>query len=301
MSDTPPLTRAQRQAARSSSPRSRSRGSGNKGRGLIALVIVVVLLVPLVLGGIWLYKKIQPNTIAIETSAVTRAPDVTLLLPPGLNTTEIAKTVATLPGKSEAKFLEVVNSGTIRSRYQPPEVTSLDGFLFPDTYFIGATESEETIVRRLVDRFDEIADKIKLGTATEMTPYQTIIAASLIQEEAKLAEDAPLISAVIRNRLNDNMLLQIDATLCVVKGGCPPVPTDADKKIDSPYNTYLKVGLPPTPISSVTEASLVAAMNPSAVNYKYYVLSDANGKHAFAVTLAEHDRNVAAARAKGLL
>ncbi len=70
MSDTPPLTRAQRQAARSSSPRSRSRGRGKLGRGLISLAIVVVLLVPLVLGGIWLYKKIQPNSIPIETSSV---------------------------------------------------------------------------------------------------------------------------------------------------------------------------------------------------------------------------------------
>ena len=107
---------------------------------------------------------------------------------------------------------------------------------------------------------------------------------------------------MIRNRFRDNMPLQIDSTLCYAKpGGCPPVPTNADKAIDSPYNTYKVIGLPPTPISGVTEANLRAAINPANVTYKYYVISDANGKHAFANTLAEHEANVAAARKKGLL
>jgi UPF0755 protein len=83
--------------------------------------------------------------------------------------------------------------------------------------------------------------------------------------------------------------------------GCPPPPTNADKEIDSPYNTYTVAGLPPTPISSVTEASLVAALAPADVPYKYYVIADENGKHAFATTLEEHERNVAVAREKGLL
>ncbi len=292
-------TRSELQAAHSRSS-SRPRGD-RRGRTLLALLIVVVLLIPLAVGALWLYDKVRPGPSASDAPSATLAPDVTLLLPPGLSTAEIAARVGEIPGKDAAKFLAVVTSGTIRSRYQPADVTSLDGFLFPDTYFIGATESEESIVRRLVDRFDEIGDKINLGSAAKLTPYQTVIAASLIQKEAKLAEDAPLISAVIHNRLEDEMLLQIDATLCLIKGGCPPNPTNADKEIDSPYNTYKNFGLPPTPICSVTEASLLAAMNPSDVKYKFYVLSDASGKHAFAITLAEHDRNVAAARAKGLL
>jgi len=232
---------------------------------------------------------------------VAAVPDVKLFLPPGLTNTQIAERVGQIPGHTAAKFLEVVNSNTIRSKYQPPEVTSLEGLLFPDTYFIGAQESEEAIARRLVARFDEIGDKIGLGNAQALTPYETVVAASLIQTEAKLAEDAPLISAVIRNRIRDGMQLQIDSTLCYAKGGCPPSPSDADKAIDSPYNTYKIAGLPPTPIASVTEASLVAALNPSDVPYKFYVVSDASGKHAFATTLEEHNRNVAAARAKGLL
>ncbi len=239
----------------------------------------------------------------LEKGPIPQA-DLKLLLPPGLTLKAIADRVGQLPGHDAEQFLAVVNSGTIRSAYEAPDVNSLEGLLFPDTYFIGANESDDSIVHKLVARFDEIATKVGLSTSEAtngLTPYQTIVSASLIQTEAKLAEDAPLISAVVVNRLRQGMPLQIDSTLCYAKGGCPPLPTNADKKIDSPYNTYQNTGLPPTPISSVTEASLDAAAHPAAVPYLYYVVADKNGKHAFATTLQEHNRNVADARAKGLL
>jgi UPF0755 protein len=230
--------------------------------------------------------------------------DLTLLLPPGLTLNQIADRVGQLPGHNRDTFLQIANSGAIRSKYQPANVNSLEGFLFPDTYRIGGHEDDGEVVKKLVARFDEIADRVGLPASAGtngLTPYQTLVAGSLIQTEAKLAEDAPLISAVIRNRMRENMPLQIDSTLCFAKGGCPPAPTNADKTIDSPYNTYRIVGLPPTPIASVTEANLRAAINPAAATYKYYVLSDTNGKHKFANTLAEHEANVREARAKGLL
>jgi UPF0755 protein len=234
------------------------------------------------------------------------AKDLDLLLPPGLTVPQIAQRVGQLKGKSADKFLQVAQSGAVRSRYQPADQTSLEGFLFPDTYKIGATETEEHIAQRLVDRFDQIADKVGLANAQGLTPYQAVVAASLIEREAKVADDQPLISAVIRNRLAASQPLQIDATLCYARlettgSGCPPPPNASDKEINSSYNTYKVAGLPPTPIASVTEADLSAALNPADVPYKYYVIADANGKHAFATTLAEHERNVAAARAKGLL
>jgi len=243
------------------------------------------------------------NVLKVGPPAEPEA-SATLLIPPGLTVSQVADRVGQLPGHSRDMFLQVVNSGIVRSKYQPPAVNSLEGFLFPDTYYIGAHEDDGDVVKRLVARFDEIADRAGLAsssTTNGLTPYQTLVAASLIQTETKLPEDAPLISAVIRNRLRDNMQLQIDSTLCYAKGGCPPVPTNADKAIDSPYNTYKNFGLPPTPISGVTEANLRAAINPANAPYKYYVISDANGKHAFATTLAEHEANVAAARKKGLL
>jgi UPF0755 protein len=227
-------------------------------------------------------------------------PDLKLLLPPGLTVPQIADRVGKLEGKSRDRFLEVVASNAIRSKYQPGDVTSLEGLTWPDTYFIGANETESEILSKIVSQFDAKADALGLANAgaNGLTAYQTLVAASLIEAEAGSAADAPLISAVIVNRLKAGMPLQIDATLCFAKGGCPPVPTDADRKIDSPYNTYKVQGLPPTPIRTVSEVALKAALNPANVPYLYYV-SDKKGKTYYATTLAEHERNVAKARSVG--
>jgi UPF0755 protein len=226
-------------------------------------------------------------------------PDIKLLLPPGLTIAQIADRVGKLEGKSSQKFLDAVSSGTVRSTYEPAGTSSLEGLTWPDTYFIGANESEAQILKRIVDQFDAKANAIGLAAAGAanggMTPYQTVISASMIEAEAGSVDDAPLISAVIVNRLKAGTPLQIDATLCYAKGGCPPVPTDADRKIDSPYNTYKIAGLPPTPIRTVSEVALKAALNPASVPYLYYV-SDKHGKTYYATTLAEHERNVAKAR-----
>jgi UPF0755 protein len=229
-------------------------------------------------------------------------PDIKLLLPPGLSLQQIADRVGKVEGKSAERFMEAVQSNTIRSKYQPNEVTSLEGFTWPDTYFIGANETEAQILLKIVAQFDAKADEIGLGASGAanggMNAYQALVSASLIEAEAGTKDDAPLISAVIVNRLKDDMPLQIDATLCYAKGGCPPVPTDDDRKIDSPYNTYKNKGLPPGPIKTVSEVALRAALNPAPVPYKYYV-SDANGKTYYAVTLSEHEKNVAKARDAG--
>jgi UPF0755 protein len=229
-------------------------------------------------------------------------PDLELLLPPGLTLNQIADRVGKLKGKTAAHFLEAASSGLVRSRYQPPDVNSLEGLTWPDTYFVGANETEMQILQRIVSQFDAKADAIGLGgsgaTNGGQTPYQALITASLIEAEAGSKDDAPLISAVIVNRLKDKMPLQIDATLCYAKGGCPPVPTDADRKLDSPYNTYKIAALPPTPIRTVSEVALRASLNPAAESYLYYV-SDSHGKTYYANTLPEHEKNVAKARAAG--
>ena len=108
--------------------------------------------------------------------------------------------------------------------------------------------------------------------------------ASLVQAEAGGSADAPKIAAVILNRYRQGTPLQIDATLCYSKGGCPPLPSNADKAIDSPYNTYKVTGLPPTPIMTVTEPALQAALHPAAVPYLFYVTGK-DGVTYFATTL----------------
>jgi len=228
--------------------------------------------------------------------------DLTLLLPPGLTLTQIADRVGKLEGKNAQRFLDVANSGTVRSRYQPEGSNSLEGLTWPDTYAIGANDTETQILQKIVDQFDAKADAVGApgsGPANGgQSPYQSVISASLIEAEAGSKDDGPLISSVIVNRLKQGIPLQIDATLCYAKGGCPPVPTDADRKIDSPYNTYRINGLPPTPIKTVSEVALRAALNPAPVPYLYYV-SDKNGKTYYATTLSEHERNVAKARNVG--
>ncbi|MGH8986681.1 MAG: endolytic transglycosylase MltG, partial [Acidimicrobiia bacterium] len=237
--------------------------------------------------------------------ASTPVGDLELTLPPGLTLEQIAARVGKLSGRDAATFLQLASSGVVRSRYQPPEVTSLEGLVSPDTYRIAKLEDETAILQRLVTQFDATADAAGIANAPTTigrTPYEAIVIASLIEREAGVEEDRPLISAVIANRLRDGELLQIDAAGCYGKGGCANEPlTNADKASDSPYNTYRFAGLVPTPISTSGEASLRAAVAPAAVPYKFYVLADESGRHAFAETYEEHQRNVAAAQEQGLL
>jgi UPF0755 protein len=232
-----------------------------------------------------------------------KAAQTELALPPGLRLDQIADRVGELPGHTREEFLAAAQSGVVRSRYQPADVTSLEGLVFPDTYFVTKEETDEQLLTRLVSAFDAQADALGIASANAsgLSPYQTIVAASLIEREAKLDEDRPLIAAVIRNRLLAGMPLQIDAAVCYAKGGCDKAPTKTDLEIDSPYNTYKVQGLPPTPISDVSAKSLAAAAHPADAPYLYYVLIDENGKHKFATTQEEHDRNVEEARQKGLL
>lgn len=226
-----------------------------------------------------------------------------VVLLPGLTLEQIAAKVGQVRHLTAAKFLAAAQSGVVRSKYEPPGVSSLEGLTSPDTYFVDEKDDETAVLRRIVARFDQQADAAGLATQspTGLSAYQTVIAASLIQTEAGVDEDRPLIAAVIINRLRDGTMLQIDSTLCFVKGGCSEPLTNADKQLASPYNTYLVKGLPPTPIATVSTASLKAALAPANVPYRFYVIADRSGKHAFAITYEEHLQNVAAARAKGLL
>jgi UPF0755 protein len=231
----------------------------------------------------------------LQGDPAEQIPDQKLLLPPGLTLDKIAARIGTLKNKSADRFLEVANQGTIRSKFEPDAVSSLEGLTWPDTYNIGATETETQILQKIVDQFDKRAAAAGLG-GPEADPYDALRIASMVQTEAGTNDDMPLIAAVLWNRIHKNMPLQVDATLCYAKHGCPPLPTDADKKIDSPYNTYKVLGLPPTPIATVSQNAIQAALHPAAVDYLYYV-SDKNGKTYYASTLAEQEKNIARARA----
>jgi len=227
-----------------------------------------------------------------------------LPVPEGLTLADIADRVGRLPGRDRAKFLDVARSGAVRSRWQPPGVTSLEGLLFPDTYLVTDKEEDAAILTRLRDRFDQVASELHLADRplpAGLSPYQVIVAASLVEAEAKVPEDRPLIAAVIANRLRAGMRLQIDATVLYALGEHKTRVLYSDLEVNSPYNTYKVDGLPPTPIAAPGKASLQAVLEPAKEDYLYYVLFEKNGKHAFATTPDEFERLKAEAQRKGVL
>ena len=244
------------------------------------------------------YELRQDMGVRAAADALAAGPSASLtdqmrlLVPPGLSMSQIADRVGQLAGHTRDGFLAVAGSGVVRSKYQPAGVTSLEGLTWPDTYFVAESQSDEDILRTLVRAFDAHADAAGLGAPNSagLTPYQVVITASLAQGESAAA-DYTTVAGVIVNRLRRGMPLQIDATLCYAKGGCPPVPTNADKQIDSPYNTYRVTGLPPTPILTVTEEALRAAAAPASHDYLFYV-TGTDGVTRFSSTLAGHNENI---------
>lgn len=223
----------------------------------------------------------------------------TLALPPGLTFAEVAARIGALPGRNATRVTALATSGRVRSKFEPAGTNSLEGLTWPDSYAIEDHETEADILRTIVGTFDRRATAAGLPASSD--PYRTVIVASLIQREAGVDDDRPLIAAVVENRLKKDMPLQIDATVLYARGGGTGPLTDADFARVSPYNTYKVNGLPPTPISTVGLASLTAALHPADVPYLYYVLTDTNGKHAFATTYAQHQANIADARRRGVI
>jgi UPF0755 protein len=236
-----------------------------------------------------------------------RGPEVRrdrITIPEGLTLEQIAARVGRLPGRSEESFRQAAASGQVRSRFQPEGSTNLEGLLYPDTYFVTDEDDELDILKRLVARFDEVAAELGYEGAQQAvgrSPYETAIVASMVEREAKVAEDRGKIARVIDNRLQGDMLLQIDATLIYGLGGGRERLLNRDLESDSPYNTYRLKGLPPTPIASPGRAALQAAIAPEPGPWLYYVLADEEGRHAFAVTGEEFERFRRQAQQKGLL
>lgn len=244
------------------------------------------------------------DIVDILTAAPKAQESLRLTVPEGLTLLQMAEVVGRLPGRSAARFLEAAASPTIRSRYQPPGTSSLEGLALPETYSIGPRETEADILRRMVAAFDDLANELDIGAASArlgVTPYQAMVVASLVEREARVAEDRGPIARVIYNRLGRKMPLQIDATVQFALGTTKPRLLYRDLEIDSPYNTYKIAGLPPGPIAAPGEASLRAALDPPVVPWIYYVLADADGRHAFAETGAQFERFRAEAERKGLL
>ena len=225
-------------------------------------------------------------------------------IPEGSSLRQIAALVGKVRGLSADRFLAVAQSGTIRSKFEPPGSTSLEGLVFPDTYFVEKEDDETKLLNHMVAAFDDVAATAGVGDAPAragVTPYEAIVVASLVEKEAKVDEDRPMIARVIYNRMAKNMKLGVDATVEYALGTHKTQLSNADLAVDSPYNTRKFAGLPPTPIAAAGRKSLDAALNPAPGSWLYYVLADASGRHAFATTDAEFEQLRRQAQQKGLL
>lgn len=161
--------------------------------------------------------------------------------------------------------------------------SSLEGYLFPKTYRIDEDTTADEFLNLLLAQFEKETSSLDWSgaEARNLTVHEVVTLASLIEKEARISEERPLIAAVIYNRLQRGMLLQIDATVQYVLPTKKTRLTEDDLKIASPYNTYLQPGLPPGPICNPGLACLKAALNPAEVDYLYYVLTDSDGRHTF--------------------
>ncbi|HEX2149495.1 MAG TPA: endolytic transglycosylase MltG [Actinomycetota bacterium] len=219
---------------------------------------------------------------------------VRLTIPEGLNVEQTAVVVGEKTHISAADFLAAAVPATARPTILPPNSNTLEGFFYPTTYFVEEKETAQTLVARMVAEFHKATEDSDLGATndTGRTPYEILVIASLIEEEAKSAEERDDISAVIHNRLKANMALGIDATIqyAVKKYEGQPL-TVSDLAIDSPFNSRTRVGLPPNPIASPRKASIEAALNPADSDAIYYVLSGDCVHHVFT---ADYNRFLAA-------
>ena len=268
------------------------------------------------------YYQIKPHdTMGNVLSRLRTPPEQTytkVTFPEGFTLADMGKRLnSRVPKLSADSFFAVTTNGTVSSQLAPG-TTNLEGLLFPDTYQVSNSETEAAVAKRMAAQMERVGRQVNIQDAQAkfgLTPYQLLTVASIIEKEAKSAADRPLIARVIYNRLAAGIPLQIDATLLYNQ----PVGSKIGplRDVDTPYNTYMHTGLPPTPIANPGKASIVAAMNPAdnpnpsaeickglpkgqACQYMFYVLHDKTN-HIFAVTQAQQDANVAYAQANGLL
>ena len=226
---------------------------------------------------------------------------VSVTIPPGFTVLQIADRLAALNICSKSAFLKEVQSGTFDAPFlaklphNPAIKYRLEGYLFPDTYQFIRGESAHTVVQEMLNDFAEHVNGSVLQQMQKagLTLPQAITEASLVEKEAKVNQERPIIASVIQNRLHRHMKLQIDATLEYILGH-KDVLTVKDTEVNDPYNTYLYPGLPPGPIASPGMASILAVIHPAHTPYLYYVAkNDGTGEHYFATTYAEQLHNEA--------
>lgn len=213
----------------------------------------------------------------------------------GSNIYDIAKTLERKGIIKEKIFLDVAMDKQFIKALTGLDVESMEGMLYPDTYFFSKNIIARNIIRKMYENFkknlpENFADRVK---KYGLSFYEGIILASIIQKESHYIDEYPIIASVFYNRLKRNMKLQADPTVIygiykIFDGNLTKLHL---KDQNNRYNTYVFYGLPPTPICNPTSAALEAVINPAETKYLYFV-TDGKGKHNFAITYREHLKNI---------
>ncbi|MHB1192625.1 MAG: endolytic transglycosylase MltG [Longimicrobiales bacterium] len=230
----------------------------------------------------------------IEGRVVT----VPMTVPEGFRLAQMAPRIARASEAPEEAVLEALGEEGAADRYDVPG-PGLEGYLFPDTYRFAAGVPVDVVLRAMTRRYRAVwtPERRARLDSLGMSEREAVTLASIVQAEARRADEMPRIASVYHNRLRRGWLLQADPTVLYALGGYRERLLFAaiDSVADSPYNTYRKPGLPPGPIGAPGEEAIHATLYPATEPYLYFVARP-DGSHAFSRTLAEHNRAVASAR-----
>jgi UPF0755 protein len=260
--------------------------------GLARLYLLYVLEDPRLQAGEYLFEEPLATPAALDRIVRGDVATYPVTLVEGQTLEETAATLAAAGFGAEARLLEVMGDPAPILDLDPA-AADLEGYLFPDTYRFARGATEEVIVAALVSNFRQQLATALAGKEPESV-RELLTLASIVEKEAQLASERPLIAGVFAHRLRRGIPLQADPTVIYAlkeAGRWDGNIRRPDLKLDSPYNTYVQRGLPPGPICSPGLGSLAAAASPSETEHLYFV-SRNDGSHVFAETLAQHNRNV---------
>ncbi len=206
----------------------------------------------------------------------------------GLTAKNIASLFKNKLDIDSTRFVNIVFDSTYAEKFELPS-DNLEGYLLPETYYFTYGVDEEEIIETLISQFKSNLTETLLSDIDklEMTLSEIITLASIIEGEAIIDDERPMISSVYHNRLTKGWRLQADPTIQYIIPDSPRRLLNADLQIDSPYNTYKNKGLPPGPINNPGISSIRAAVYPASESYLYFVATG-DGKHTFSRTQAEH-------------
>ena len=211
-------------------------------------------------------------------------------IPEGLTIIKTARVLSQYGFADYDKFVALCNDSLFARKLTGFSVSSLEGFLYPETYHFPYEVSEEYIIKTLVQEFFSQTQSFDFAPNSDLNFYETLILASIVEREARFKEEQTTIASVYLNRIKYNYKLQADPTVAYAleqQGKIRKKIYYRDLKIDSPYNTYKNYGLPPTPICSPAISSIQAVLEPAETDY-FFFFANGSGRHEFNQTYQQH-------------